>query len=280
MSYAGQRLHRDARRALAEHTVTILEEGVYEAPDGEPIDITDEIARCVRGTVEYPPDAELPELPEPAYETEIEVRRESSLEAGRRLWGEDEDPAILNFASAYHPGGGFLSGARAQEESLARSSALYASLREADMYAYHERRGRDPMYTNYAIYTPGTPVFREDAGALLSEPWSAGFVTSPAPNAGVVLERDPERRDEVSREMRARIEKVLTIMAGRGHRRAVLGAWGCGVFGNDPQMVAGHFADVLEGPLTGRFERVAFAILDGTDDDRIVGPFEEAFAAG
>jgi len=90
---------------------------------------------------------------------------------------------VLNFASATHPGGGFLSGARAQEEYLARSSGLYACIRDNPMYAFHRSRS-DPHYTNYAVYSPEVPVFRSDDGSLLDEPYTVGIITSPAVNAG------------------------------------------------------------------------------------------------
>ena len=66
---------------------------------------------------------------------------------------------LLNFASAKSPGGGFLNGARAQEEYLARSSCLYQCIRWNPMYAFH-RANDDPLYTDYAIYSPGlSPSF-------------------------------------------------------------------------------------------------------------------------
>jgi uncharacterized protein (TIGR02452 family) len=53
----------------------------------------------------------------------------------------------------------------------------------------------------------------------------------------------------------------------------VLGAWGCGVFRNDPRVVAAAFAGHLRrGPWSGRFERVVFSVLD-------TSPSRETFAA-
>jgi uncharacterized protein (TIGR02452 family) len=86
-------------------------------------------------------------------QTVIEVKNETTLAAARRLLDLARKPVALNFASATHPGGGFLSGGLAQEESLARSSGLYACLRNNPMYEYH-RSNYDPLYSNYAIYSP------------------------------------------------------------------------------------------------------------------------------
>ena len=82
----------------------------------------------------------------------------------------DGPVAALNFASATHAGGGCLSGARAQEESITRSSGLFSALEGRNMYAYHCSR-RNAMYTDYVIYSPDVPVFRTDSGELLEQPW-------------------------------------------------------------------------------------------------------------
>src|SRR5207244_3589918 len=150
----------------------------------------------------------------------------------------------LNFASARHPGGGFLGGARAQEESLCRSSALYACINGNPMYAHHAPL-TGGFYTNYAIYSPDVPVFRSDGGDWLDEPYLCSFITSPAVNVGAL--RGGESGDVIRDEMRERIEKVLAIAAAHGHIAVVLGAWGCGVFRNDPEMIAELFARALRG---------------------------------
>ncbi|HEY1186079.1 MAG TPA: TIGR02452 family protein, partial [Gemmata sp.] len=197
----------------------------------------------------------------------------TTLGAARALAGEGFRPVALNFASARHPGGGFLGGARAQEESLCRASALYACINGNPMYRDHAHASGG-FYTNYAIYSPAIPVFKDDEGDLLDEPYLCAFVTSPAVNVGAI--RDAERR-LVHNEMRERIEKVLALMAGHGHDAAVLGAWGCGVFKNDPEQIADLFAKALRGRFSGCFARVVFAVLDSSDGKRFIGPFEQRF---
>ena len=76
--------------------------------------------------------------------------------------------------------------------------------------------------------------------------------------------------------MEKRIAKVLAVMAGHGHDAAVLGAWGCGVFGNDPEVIAGLFAGALRTRFAGVFAKVVFAVLDTTDGET-VRPFAERF---
>lgn len=255
---------------IARDTVEVVVAGRYANGRGEKVVIRHLVEDAADGTVSYPPGAPLPGFPPSDRKTEFEVINDTTLEAARKLVAEGFKPAALNFASARHPGGGFLNGARAQEESLCRSSALYECINGNAMYRHHAALAGG-FYTNYAIYSPAVPVFKNDDGDRLDEPYLCAFVTSPAVNAGVLREEHHPIRDE----MRERVEKVLAIMAGHGHDAAVLGAWGCGVFKNDPEMVAELFAQALRGPFAGAFAKVVFAVL--SPDGETIRPFQERF---
>jgi uncharacterized protein (TIGR02452 family) len=175
----------------------------------------------------------------------------------------------LNFASAHRPGGGFLNGARAQEESLARSSTLYETLEGQGFYDFNSRSGG--LYTDAMVYSPTVYVFRDDTGALLDEPWEGAFITSPAVNVSSGI-RDPGL---VQGTMYERARKVMALAYAKGHRRLVLGAWGCGVFGNDPGTIAGIFRAHLQGEYRGAFEAVTFAISGG----HALPEFQRVFSA-
>ncbi|QKW37718.1 TIGR02452 family protein [Actinomadura sp. NAK00032] len=276
-------MSRHPRRMTAQETVAILERGDYTAPSGRTVPIADGLARAVEGTVLYRPqelDALLARLPEGGTEaTRIEVTGETTLAAARRLCGGGTDPLALNFASAKNPGGGFLNGAHAQEEGLARSSGLYTSLLSArEFYDFH-REQRDLLYSDHMIYSPGVPVFRDDAGRLLDEPYGVAFLTSPAPNRGAI--RDGAAAERIPAVLRLRARKVLAVALARGHGRLVLGAWGCGVFRNDPAEVARAFAEPLRpgGEFAGRFEHVVFAVWDTAQGSPRQAAFEQVFAA-
>ncbi len=269
-------MKRSTAAELGCETVRILEAGRYTNSTGEAVEIADAVARSIEGTCSYPPDAALPRISLGDKQTRIEVVNESTLAGAWRLVREGHRPVALNFASARHPGGGFLGGARAQEESLARSSGLYACINGNPMYAFHQACS-DALYTDYAIYSPDVPVFRDDDGKFLDQPYLCSFITSPAPNAKVVLERDQRRHAEIHSALDRRIRKVLAIAATYGHESLVLGAWGCGVFGNDSQEVAELFQQALSYHYRGIFTKVIFAVLDWSEERRFIGPFQMAF---
>ncbi|MFJ7074100.1 TIGR02452 family protein [Streptomyces sp. NPDC098781] len=263
-------------RGIAQQTEQIVAAGTYRAPDGREVSVAEAIGSARDGTRMYGPDP-LPAPPLPAVaETFFEVTEESSLEAAHRLGGRT---AVLNFASARNPGGGFLNGAQAQEEALCRASALYTCLLGAREFYDHHRAHRDPFYTDRVIHSPGVPVFRDDRGRLLDEPYTVGFLTAAAPNAGVVRRTAPNRAAELPRALATRAERVLETAAAHGYRQLVLGAWGCGVFQNDPAQVAEAFRALLGpgGRFAGAFEHVAFGILDRTPDSPVRAAFVRAF---
>lgn len=243
-------------RAIARESVAIAERGGYPG-----MSLGDQVSRSVAGTRLYDPDETIA-VPTPvAGAPVIQVSNESTLAATRRLGG---DLACLVFASARNPGGGFLNGAKAQEESVARSSALYPTLLAAgDFYAYHRARP-ELTYSDRVIYSPAVPVFRDDRGELLPAAYPVSFLTAAAPNRAAIARSQPERLPEVTATLARRTRRVLRVAAANGQRRLVLGAWGCGVFGNDPAEVAAAFAAALKA--SPWFEHVTFAVLDRVRD--------------
>jgi uncharacterized protein (TIGR02452 family) len=256
-------------REIARATVAIAAAGGYRTPSGRSVTI--DVATAVAGTRLYGPDGPLPEAP--PGNARVEVTHESTLEAARRAGA---DVAALVFASAKNPGGGFLGGAKAQEEGIARASALYPCLLTASaFYAFH-REQRDLRYSDRVIYSPAVPVFRDDRGALLEEPYRVSFLTAAAPNAGEIARNQPGDTPDVPAVLARRATRVLRVAAAHGHRTLVLGAWGCGVFRNDPATVAHAFAGALRA--VGQFDRVIFAIRDEKSGTPVYRAFESVFA--
>jgi uncharacterized protein (TIGR02452 family) len=268
-------MKRSDRASVAEETLAILTAGQYTSPSGRVVNLGKRLRQAKDGTCSYPPEARVQVPAFPDRRTRIDVVNASTLDAARGLADKGHRVAALNFASAKNPGGGFLTGARAQEESLARASGLYAMLLGDPMYDFHRSR-KDPMYTTWVIYSPDVPVFRLDEGQLLDEPYFCSFLTSPAVNVGALHHRD-RRGDEIRRVMQERVERVLGVAALHGHEVLVLGAWGCGVFKNDPEHIAELFQIALAGRFRGAFTHVVFAVLDSSGQRQSLGPFEQVF---
>lgn len=264
-----------ALTGTAKTTLKVIEDGQYLAPSGQLVSIRAQTERALTGTVLYRPD-EVAKLPFPRKEgrARLEVTAETTGAAARRLCEEGERVVLLNFASARNPGGGFLRGAKAQEEDLARCSALYSSLITKPEY-YEANRGQSSLlYTDHLIYSPDVPFFRDERLDFLERPFFPSVITSPAPNAGQVLERDAHARPQIHEALVRRARQVLAVAAKYEHRTLVLGAWGCGVFRNDPVEVAEVFANALD-ECGGTFARVVFAVWERSGD----GPNLQAFRA-
>ncbi|MEW1587650.1 TIGR02452 family protein [Micromonospora vinacea] len=259
-------------REIARETVAIADSGRYRNGAGDEVAIGEMVRAAVAGTRLHLPDEEpAADNAEPGEGT-VEVTNESTLQAARRL---APGAACLVFASAKSPGGGFLNGAEAQEESIARSSALYPCLRAApEFYAYH-REQRDLRYSDRVIFSPDVPVFRDDEGSLLDQPYTTSFLTAAAPNLGAILGNQPEHVADVPAVLARRARRVLEVAAAHGQRTLVLGAWGCGVFRNDPATVADTLADALRE--VDRFDHVVFAIRDNLPGTPVYRTFRERF---
>lgn len=272
-------MNRTQRTGLARETLAIVERGTYAAPSGATIELRPAIDEMLEGTVVYSPD-ELGTLASPkparAHATQLVVTSETTLDAAARLVRESDEPVLaLNFASAKNPGGGFLEGSQAQEESLARSSALYPSLLRGERFYQTNRACGTCLYTDFMIYSPRVPVFRHDSGPLLEAPFAVSILTAPAVNAGALKDRE---RPQLAPVMLRRSRLVLALAQARGYSRLVLGAWGCGVFRNDPARVAAWFAQHLSGAFSGAFSQVVFAVYDTSDGQATKRAFDQAFA--
>lgn len=203
----------------------------------------------------------------------ITVTTEDSYAAARRL----TTALVLNFANAHHAGGGFLLGANAQEEALCRCSTLYASItseQAAEMYRYNNTHP-SAVESDYMLLSPDVLVFRTPDCTLSAEPFCAAVITAPAPNRrGAAVFASAETLRET---FLRRIRIILRLAAVHGYRNLVLGAWGCGAFGNDPKRVAAYFHEALrEQEIACCFDEVCFAVY-GTEKGKNYRAFYEEF---
>lgn len=273
---------RERMAKIGEETVSIVKKGYYTNSEGKIVVIQKKVEKSVENTVLYSPtdgDDLLDNFTAKApFSTEIEVKNVTTLHAAKELLEDGTEKVIaLNFASARHPGGGFLKGALAQEESLARSSALYETLiAKPEMYDENNHI-KSGLYTDYMIYSPDVPVFRHDMGNLLNEPYLLSFITSPAVNVGYIqTAKQKIPYSDIHKTMKKRIEKILAVGLNHGYDTIVLGAFGCGVFKNRPLDVAGYFKELLgkNSKFHGQYKKIVFAVLDTSDNKETFKAFK------
>lgn len=299
---------RSGRSRIAHQTLEILEEGLYVNGYDRAVHIKKDMEQAIQNSVLYRP-SELSELGEKLRKggrgrideqassagnqqesrsmesrgnlARVEVTSETTLAAAARLTLEEgrTNVVCLNFASAKNPGGGFLGGSQAQEESLARATGLYPCIAQmTEMYEYN-RKQRTCLYSDHMIYSPGVPVIRDDYDRLLDQYYTTALITAPAVNAGVVKERKEATDAEIKSVMKQRIRYVLEVAAVQGHRTIVLGAFGCGVFRNEPEQVASYFAEVLdEEGYRDYFDHIVFAVYDRSAGQRTLEAFKRLLA--
>jgi len=236
----------------ADVVLELLERGGYQTVDGRSVSIADAQRAACAGSLLYTPgqlaalcsarrDASEGAEPESML---LEMRNATTQVAARDLAGSGT-LLLLNFASARRPGGGFLTGAKAQEEDLCRCSGLYPTLLLHPAYYEANRKTDSLLYTDHMIFSPAVPFFKtRGTGELLDEPFHASVVTAPAPNTGPYLRRqtnEKDRRqalDDLERTFERRWDNVFAIAADQQCDTVLLGAWGCGAFGGDPTMSA------------------------------------------
>ena len=264
---------RDVAAALGRSAVNASRNGRYLTRAGQEVVWRGAVDAACAAKRSIAPGAALAHTERGTFtDTLVQVTNETTLGASRRLVDRGLRPLALNFANGIHPGGGFLSGARAQEEALCRSSALHQTLVDDPMYREHRERPH-PDSTDWAIYSPDVPVFRMDDGMELPHPWLLSFITCAAPYAPDIGQ--PQAGDLLQK----RIHRVLAIARAFGHATLVLGAWGCGAFENDPFRTATDFRQALESDFAGAFSDIVFAITDWSPERKFLGPFRDVFAA-
>lgn len=187
-----------------------------------------------------------------------------------RSKGKDGKVLVLNFANPVNPGGGVRRGARAQEEDLCRKSSLLLSLEseEAQKYYRYNRSLNTFMGSDAIILTPDVEIFKDAEGALLEETAVVSVLTCAAPM--ITYGKEGLSEAAFGEMFYRRICGMLKCAAHWGYDTLVLGAFGCGAFGNDARLVSDLFYKALkEFSFHGMeaesfFRRIDFAVLDRT----------------
>lgn len=248
---------------IASETLAVINNGYYINSLKEKVDVKDLVNKAVDGTelIEEFKDGETSNASFNKLKPVIVNNTTINTIIELRNSGINGNIVALNFASAKNPGGGFETGANAQEESIARASSLYPCLIKcSEFYEFH-RKQRSPLYSDKMIYSPDVPIFRDDSGEFLNKPVLCSIITSPAVNANVARGREISQ-SIINETMNIRIKNILKLALSKNPSAIVLGAFGCGVFGNNPIEVASMFALQLKENMKSNDIKIVFAIYD------------------
>ncbi|MEM9823832.1 MAG: TIGR02452 family protein [Bacteroidota bacterium] len=273
-------MKKSKRVLIAKDTLSILDQGYYINSKGQNIPIKQAQKNAIAQTLLYRPEELVKMIREEVQErtdqtTAFLVNGHTTLDSVRKEYKIDPNLVCLNFASARNPGGGFLNGSQAQEESIARATGLYPCLLKAEPYYVANRKITTCIYTDHMIYAPKVPVIKVEDGTLMEAANFVSIITAPAVNTGVVLRNEPQNIDKIPSRMRQRIDMVLAICKKHQHQTLILGAWGCGVFRNDPQQIAQMFYESLMGKYRNQFKKVVFSVY--SKNERFIKAFQEVF---
>ena len=210
----------------------------------------------------------------------VEVVGTTTFQCARELSLSASKIAVLNFANPHEPGGGVRRGAMAQEECLCRCSDLYNVLAQPyflkHYYEYHYRNC-DNFFSDRLIYSPNVTVFKSDDSIpqLLENPFFVDVITCAAPYLnGRIIKTD----EELLAIYKSRIRNILEVAISKDVDCLILGAFGCGAFHNNPDLMSKSFADLLiHEQYATYFEKVIFAIKRTNTFCKNLRSFEEAF---
>ncbi len=207
----------------------------------------------------------------------VTVSGDRSFQAAMRLAAENPGAkiAVMNFANAFYPGGGVTKGSSAQEECLCRTSTLYPLIKNNPFsdpyYNYHHYELNTPKASDSLIYTEGVVICKTDEDLpkrMPKDKWvTVDVITIAAPdlrdksnvmvplvNGGTYMNNAELFGYHVKRAIH-----MLTCAAAKGADILVLGAFGCGAFQNDPEVVAKAYKTALE-VFPKVFKQIEFAV--------------------
>lgn len=253
-----------------QNTISLVQDQKYTCEDGTVVDLPLD-QELIDNTVFY--DSLFAySKPEKLFDTKISVIDEDVMTVVQNLQSQGERPLLLNMANRYNPGGNVVQGARAQEETLFRSSNYFLSLFQFAYYSKEynlpQRRNSYPLAMDYgAVFSPGVTFFRGgiDTGfALFNKPFKVDLIAVPAFNrpelflkGGLYWLKDKGQIEAITNKIRT----ILRVAIVNGFTTLILSAFGCGAFKNPPNHVAKIFAQVFEEKeFKGAFDKIIFAI--------------------
>lgn len=218
----------------------------------------------------------------------VVVSKKRSYEAASAYQGQEI--CVHNFASATNPGGGVVNGSSAQEECLCRCSTLYFNLNTPDMWAGFytpHRMEQNPIHNDDCIYTPEVVVMKTDTQNPIKLPenqwYKVNVLTCAAPNlrekpSNRMNQSDGDKAVKVTQKElleihEKRLTGILDIALLEGNDVVILGAFGCGAFENNPEIVARAAKNVISNYLNA-FKTIEFAVYCSPRDEQNYRIFE------
>lgn len=226
----------------------------------------------------------------------VTVTKHKSFEASMKIHADHPEwkIAVLNFASATNPGGGVKTDSSAQEESLCRCSTLYPTLTQNWLWQCYYQKNRDAhdnRHTDACIYSPGVVICKTDEAwpeRMEEKDWvTVDVISCAAPN----LRRRPSNAynsdygapatmtsADLYKLHLKRAKHILHIAAANKVDALILGAFGCGAFANDPQVVARAYRDALKD-YKRYFQYIEFAVYCRADETENYDVFKRTLPA-
>ena len=246
-------------------------------------DLSDSVKKAKKNTEVFWEDSYPAFDQKTLYDTKITVSQSRSFEAAVKLNKQmpGSKIAVMNFANAFHAGGGVTKGSSAQEESLCRTSTLYPLLYRRslrDTFYKHHHNLNNPKASDSLIYTEGVIICKTDEDLpkrLPKEEWvSVDVITVAAPDlrrqsnvhAALVGNGAVMSDAELFGYHVKRAIHVLTCAAAKNAEILVLGAFGCGAFQNNPEVVARAYKVALS-EFPNVFKHIEFAIYCSPNHD-------------
>ncbi len=250
-------------------------------------DLKNACAKSLEGTKCYKAEEKLcTEKNRFSEKVKIVVSKKRSFEAASFYCKAENSPKVLvlNFANSFHPGGGVVRGSGAQEECLCRTSTLYSSINSKKMFSEFylpHRESEDSLATDDVIFTPNVTVFKSDTDfpeLLPKEKWfSVDVITCAAPNISYGYYDLDSINDEILFDLqKSRVKRILEVALLNSADVLILGAFGCGAFGNPPEIVAKAFKTVIE-EFQYSFRTIEFAVYCSARDAENFTTFNSVF---
>ncbi|OHT02486.1 hypothetical protein TRFO_30371 [Tritrichomonas foetus] len=253
----------EGRKWIARKTRGIQKLRCYVSPLGRDVDLDNDIASCMRETELISPETNYYLRPKIKQSfRNISVVNDQMFKAASNLInkGNIRRVCAINASHPTKPCGNWLTGDYSHECILSRQSALFASVSQNrcdKMFKSHKFDNLDHLYSDHMIYSPNVPVIRDSDEKMLEFPFNVTIISTTPPD--MYESRCPSKM--VYEVLERRIRKAIQLAYQKRHDGIILDAFGCDIYGNDPEVVCEIYKKLLiDENLCAYFKKVVFAI--------------------